>query len=187
MGKQPLQSADNEAGNPETEEPSSDRDVMAQKVTEQLSEALMEAFQPALAKKDHPHEELIDDDDGIARLLVVDEDEDRRDVLEIIFLNAGYDVLRAHTDRSALEVISTEHVDVIVCDIEMPTVHSGAFLKGVRKSSPSRDVPVVVLSRSAEDQEKTKLNSVYPAVDHVDKDQRRAGLLQKVEEILDRE
>ena len=185
MGKQSTKSGKkNRQSNP-TEELSTERDLMAQKVTEQLSEALMEAFQPALSKQDQPSDEF--EEEFIPRLLVVEDDEDRRDVLEIIFISAGYDVIGANTDRNALEVIGAEHVDVIVCDIEMPTVHSGAFLKGVRKSSPVRDVPVVVLSRSAEDQEKTKLDSVYPAVDHVDKSERREGLLRKVEEILERD
>jgi DNA-binding NtrC family response regulator len=54
------------------------------------------------------------------RVLVVDDEPAIRRVLTIALTRAGYDVVTAQSGEDALCVLSTEHVDVMVIDLNIP-------------------------------------------------------------------
>ena len=56
------------------------------------------------------------------RVLVVDDNENNREILARRLAKKGYDVSVADTARDLLERVRTEAVDLVLLDIEMPGI-----------------------------------------------------------------
>jgi len=67
------------------------------------------------------------------KLLIIDDDPGIRDVLSYTAsLILHFQVLQAEDGTSALQIIETEKVDVIVCDLAMPGMNGLSFFEKLR-------------------------------------------------------
>lgn len=83
-----------------------------------------------------------------ATILIVDDEPQIRRVLLTILASQGYSVVEAKSGDEALERIRTEHLDLILLDVNMPG-RSG--IETCREIREAGEVPVIVLTvRSAE-------------------------------------
>jgi CheY-like chemotaxis protein len=71
----------------------------------------------------------------MAKILVVDDEEDVRRLLVMIFKDAGYQVFSAINGKEAVEVARREHPDLIFLDILMP-VMDGFVACSILKNDP---------------------------------------------------
>ena len=79
-----------------------------------------------------------------ATLLVVDDNEQNRDMLSRRLVKRGYAVLTAESGARALEMVRAESVDLILLDIEMPGMTGLEVLKALRETSTRADLPVIM-------------------------------------------
>jgi PAS domain S-box-containing protein len=88
--------------------------------------------------------------DGV-RVLVVEDDEDSREVLSEILVNAGAHVRAAASADEAWEVLHQSRPDIMVSDIAMPHDDGYALLRRVRTLPKERggDVPAVAVTAHA--------------------------------------
>jgi len=70
------------------------------------------------------------------KLLVVDDEEGIREVLEITLTDAGYEVLTAENGFSGLDMVKTHNPDIVLTDIRMPGMDGMALLKTVKQTYP---------------------------------------------------
>lgn len=56
----------------------------------------------------------------MAKILVIDDEQGIRNLLDTLLRRKGYDVLLAESGRKGLELFRREHPDVIVLDLKMP-------------------------------------------------------------------
>ncbi|NIA11821.1 MAG: response regulator [Nitrospiraceae bacterium] len=90
---------------------------------------------------------LIVDDSTTARMVV-------RRCLEIIgFRDAAF--LEAANGKEALIILKQEPVDFVLTDLNMPVMDGETFLKWVKGSPKTHDIPVVMIS-SADNPEKER-------------------------------
>ena len=80
------------------------------------------------------------------RALVVEDDDDVRDVLSMLLTVLGFEVKEARNGKIALETMQGWRPDLIVLDLMMPVMNGWAFRSEQRKVPELRDVPVIVLS-----------------------------------------
>src|SRR5947207_9928954 len=78
------------------------------------------------------------------RVLIVDDEEVLRDVLEVVLRREGFDVVLASSGEEALNVLDTEDVDLMILDVMLPGISGIDTLRAVRISNPS--LPVVVIT-----------------------------------------
>jgi CheY-like chemotaxis protein len=88
--------------------------------------------------------------DGV-RLLVVDDDEDSRDLIVCILQDWGASVISASSAQEAMRLLEQELPDVILSDIGMPEVDGYALLRLVRGMPAERGggVPAIALTAYA--------------------------------------
>jgi two-component system chemotaxis sensor kinase CheA len=86
------------------------------------------------------------------RILVVDDSITTRTLERNILAGAGYDVLTATDGVEALALLETEHIDVVVADIEMPRIDGFELVEWIRQSPRYGEVPVILVT-SLESQE----------------------------------
>lgn len=77
--------------------------------------------------------------------LIVDDDLSIREILGHYTHKMGFHSLFAHDGHSALRILRSSPVDIVLCDLEMAGMN-GLDLIHSLKASPKRDVPVIVLS-----------------------------------------
>jgi CheY-like chemotaxis protein len=83
------------------------------------------------------------------RALVIEDDEDTRDVLTMLLTVLGFEVREAKNGKEALDTLATWRPDLIVLDLMMPVMNGWAFRAEQRRIPEVRDIPVVVLSARA--------------------------------------
>jgi DNA-binding NtrC family response regulator len=70
-------------------------------------------------------------------LLIVDDEQNIRRVLQAMFMKDGYQVLVAENGRRALEVAGQNRVDVLVTDLIMPDMNGVELLQKIKAAHPA--------------------------------------------------
>lgn len=83
----------------------------------------------------------------IARILVVDDEEDMCLLLSQLIKREGFDVLVASNGEKALKMVYTEVPDTMLLDIKMPDLDGMEVLKRARELDP--ELPIIVLTAFA--------------------------------------
>ncbi len=78
------------------------------------------------------------------KILVIDDDESLRRVLEYNLAQEGYAVLTAGSGEQGLELLRKEGADLVVTDVRMPGMDGLQVLEGVRKVDPN--IQVIILT-----------------------------------------
>ena len=84
-----------------------------------------------------------------ARLLVVDDTEDNRDMLSRRLQRRGYEVLVAEDGEQALELLENETIDLVLLDIMMPGIDGIEVLRRIRSTHSQGQLPVIMATARA--------------------------------------
>lgn len=82
------------------------------------------------------------------KLLVVDDSETFRTMLECFFSGMGYTVTTADGGKAGLEAMKTFNPDVIILDVMMPDMTGLEVLQKMQLDASLRNIPVVVATGS---------------------------------------
>lgn len=85
----------------------------------------------------------------MAKILVVDDDEINRMILETMLEGEGYDVVLAENGIEAIAQYEDEQPDVILMDIMMPEMDGYEAMRTIRKKSAFRKLPIIALTAKA--------------------------------------
>ena len=83
---------------------------------------------------------------GSARILVVDDIEDNRAVLERRLRRQGHEVVCAAGGHAALAMLGRETFDLVLLDVMMPDLDGLEVLERVKAAPATRDIPVIMIS-----------------------------------------
>lgn len=88
-----------------------------------------------------------------AKILVVDDDPDIRDVLEALLEGEGFEVVMANDGEQALEAIKKENPDLMILDLLMPVTDGFAVCKQLQdpRWSKWKDMAVLILTSVREE------------------------------------
>ncbi|HEX8170066.1 MAG TPA: sigma-54 dependent transcriptional regulator [Thermoanaerobaculia bacterium] len=79
------------------------------------------------------------------RILIVDDEEVLRDVLDAVLRREGFDVISAASGEEALSILdSTEEVDLVILDVMLPGISGIDTLRAMRIANPT--LPVIVIT-----------------------------------------
>jgi DNA-binding response OmpR family regulator len=79
-------------------------------------------------------------------VLVVDDEEEIREVLRLTLTLAGYDVREAEDGKRALASVEVDPPDLIILDVLMPGMNGFDVCRQVRGDSHSAHIPILMLS-----------------------------------------
>ena len=77
-------------------------------------------------------------------ILIVDDDKNTRLFLKAVLEGAGYNAITASNGVDALEVMDTQHIDLIVLDIMMPKMDGYEFTRTLRENN--NNLPILMIS-----------------------------------------
>jgi len=88
-------------------------------------------------------------------VLVVDDSETVRQVLQLTLSNAGFDVIEAEDGDDALEKLaSAPAVDMLITDLNMPNMDGLELIQKIRDDGKHRFTPIVMLTTESSEEKK---------------------------------
>ena len=101
-------------------------------------------------------------------VLVVDDDENARFMVEVVLQQAGYRVVHAVDGESGLVAFREHEPDLVVLDVRLPGMNGFEVCRELRREPRGRDTPVLMIT-GHDDPESIKLGYAAGANDFVSK------------------
>jgi CheY-like chemotaxis protein len=80
------------------------------------------------------------------RVLIVDDDEDLRDVMQEVILGLGFDALQASNAEDAVELASHGGIDIVLIDLSLPLVDGFEIARRLRATERAASARLVALT-----------------------------------------
>jgi len=85
-----------------------------------------------------------------AKILVVDDEPDIRDILKITLSEENYEVLEAADGEEALKIINSKPLDLVLADYKMPKMDGRQLCRLIKKDLLLRHLPVIMVTGKGE-------------------------------------
>jgi CheY-like chemotaxis protein len=79
-------------------------------------------------------------------ILVVDDDDDFRQTLAEVLVEAGYPVQQAENGEKALQRAAEEQPGIVLLDLKMPVLDGWGVMERMREDPQMSSVPILILS-----------------------------------------
>lgn len=86
--------------------------------------------------------------EGRARVLLVEDDEDNRELMGEVLQDGGYEVVLVASGAEGLRTLAEQSIDVLVTDVGMPGMGGLEVARAAKEIAPT--VPVVVVTGFAD-------------------------------------
>lgn len=116
-------------------------------------------------------------------ILVVENEENNRCLMEQILGFAGYRYLSATNGLEALELLDHEHIDLVLIDLSMPVMDGYRATEIMRQRPDSATLPIVAVTAHAMSEDR-ELALQCGCTDYLAKPYRPAELISVVERLL---
>jgi two-component system, cell cycle response regulator DivK len=82
-------------------------------------------------------------------ILVVEDQEDNRQILRDLLTNAGYEMAEAVNGEEALAEVAKQRPDLILMDIQLPVMDGYEATRRIRTSPDLKSVPIIAVTSYA--------------------------------------
>ena len=90
------------------------------------------------------------------RILVVEDQEDNRQILRDLLAHAGYAVLEVGDGEQALVAAAAHHPDMILMDIQLPVLDGYETTRRIKADPALKHIPIIVVTSYALDGDEIK-------------------------------
>ena len=80
------------------------------------------------------------------RILIADDNQQNRELLEAYLADEGHEILMAADGRETLDATQREQPDLVLLDIMMPTLSGYEVCQQLKQSPETRDIPVLMVT-----------------------------------------
>jgi DNA-binding response OmpR family regulator len=80
------------------------------------------------------------------KILIVEDNQDTRELLHFYFTNAGYSVPTAIDGQEGLYMAKTENPDLIISDVSMPNINGIEMVRQIRADSTIAHIPIIMFT-----------------------------------------
>ncbi|MFC1755600.1 response regulator, partial [Thermoproteota archaeon] len=91
---------------------------------------------------------MVDFKDSVTKkkILIVDDEQDIRDLLKAKFERIGYECFTAEDGLQALELAREKNPNLIVLDLMLPKLSGEEVCRDIKKNPATREIPVIMLT-----------------------------------------
>jgi DNA-binding response OmpR family regulator len=118
------------------------------------------------------------------QILVVDDEQELRRVIQLILNTDGYETLTARGGAECLQILAQQSVDLIILDLMMPEVDGWEVLRQLRSQGKADVIPVILLTAKDQPIDKMLGLTVFGVRDYVTKPFDKNDLLERVANAL---
>ena len=121
--------------------------------------------------------------DRPARILIVDDQRQNRQLLEVMLSQEGFVLLTAVRGDEALAIVTQQPPDLILMDVMMPGMDGYQVVATIKGNLGTRNIPIIMVS-SLHDRSARMLATSAGADDFLSRPVDRADLLVRVRNLL---
>jgi CheY-like chemotaxis protein len=82
-------------------------------------------------------------------ILIIDDEPTIVFFLSDLFLDEGYDILKAYSGEEGLKLLDSKALpDLVIVDLKMPGINGKDVIQAIRQNPKFNDVPVMILTGS---------------------------------------
>jgi two-component system, cell cycle response regulator DivK len=82
-------------------------------------------------------------------ILVVEDQEDNRQILRDLLASSGFLMIEAHDGQQALAMARSQRPDLILMDIQLPVVDGYEATRSIKRDPELKHIPVIVVTSYA--------------------------------------
>jgi two-component system, cell cycle response regulator DivK len=82
-------------------------------------------------------------------ILVVEDQEDNRQILRDLLGSAGFRMIEAHDGQQAVTMALSEHPDLILMDIQLPLVDGYEATRSIKRDAELKHIPIIAVTSYA--------------------------------------
>lgn len=90
------------------------------------------------------------------KILVVEDNEDNREIFVYRLQQMGYEILVASNGKEAIETASQAKPDLIFMDLRMPVMDGWEATRALRQTDWGKDLPVIAVTAHAMEEDRKK-------------------------------
>jgi two-component system cell cycle response regulator DivK len=117
------------------------------------------------------------------RILVVEDQEDNRQIIRDMLSGTGYEILEAENGEEALAAVAKQRPDLILMDIQMPVLDGYEATRRIKADPGLRSIPIIAITSYALGGDEQKARAAG-CDDYVPKPYSPRQLLAKVRQYL---
>lgn len=103
--------------------------------------------------------------DGVPRILVVDDDPQTVRLLSTVLMNEGYEVIKAYGGQEGIEKALDQSPHLIILDLMMPQVDGFQVVQRLASEPHTRDIPIIICTAmDLSDEERNELNGQIQSI-----------------------
>ena len=95
-------------------------------------------------------------------IMTADDSASVRQMVAFTLKQNGYDVIEAVDGQDALDKLTTQRVDMLLTDLNMPNMDGIGLIKGVRSATPNKFIPIVMLTTESQASKKAEGKAAGP-------------------------
>lgn len=88
-----------------------------------------------------------------SKVLIVDDEQDIRELIKFYINKEGYDVIEAKDGEEALAIFESEYIDLAIIDVMMPKMDGFELVEKIKEL---KDVPCIMLTAKGESKDKLR-------------------------------
>ena len=92
----------------------------------------------------------------MARILIIEDDRDNRNMTEFILKDAGYMVVSARNGVQGVQLAAREQPDLILMDLQLPLLDGWEATRHIKANPATRHIPVVTFTAYAMQEDLTR-------------------------------
>jgi len=101
----------------------------------------------------------------MAKILVIDDEQGIRHLLDTLLRRKGYDVVLADGGQKGLELFRRERPDVVVLDLKMPEMDGLTVLRQIHSLDPKKPIIILTGARTPEVEQQVRALGVSEFVE----------------------
>ncbi len=89
-------------------------------------------------------------------LLIVDDDIFLVDIMAFTLKQSGFEIIKAHNGKEALDIVAKQKVDLVLTDIMMPIMDGFELAKKLKENESTQNLPIIFLTAKSNIEDKNK-------------------------------
>jgi two-component system, cell cycle response regulator DivK len=89
-------------------------------------------------------------------ILVVEDQEDNRQILRDLLASAGFRMIEAHDGQQAVTIARSQRPDLVLMDIQLPLVDGYEATRSIKRDPELKHIPIIAVTSYALSGDETK-------------------------------